>query len=136
MLALMSHPKQYALLKAKPERIPIAVEEMLRYDSPLQIDFYTLKSRAGHLPAGTHVGLGIAAANRDPAVFHNADVFDITRKRNHHLTIGVGAERITMQVVLKLLLQKNIGLDIDMDDLKYAPTMRYRHLISLPVRVF
>jgi cytochrome P450 len=94
LLTLASRPDLLAQLKAKPELVPDAVEEMLRFDSPVQ-----KMSRWTHAPAtfgdyqikaGTLMTAMIGAANRDPAVFPSPDEFDLTRPKNRHLAFGVG----------------------------------------------
>jgi cytochrome P450 len=94
LLTLARRPDLLAQLKAKPELVPDAVEEMLRFDSPVQ-----KMSRWTHAPAtfgdyqikaGTLMTAMIGAANRDPAVFPSPDEFDLTRPKNRHLAFGVG----------------------------------------------
>lgn len=92
---LAGRPGLLALLKAEPALIPSAVEEMLRYDSPVQ-----KMSRWTHGPAafgdyevgpGTLMTALIGAANRDAAVFEAPEVFDPRRQRNRHIAFGTGA---------------------------------------------
>ncbi len=94
MLALGRHPDQMALLRAKPELIPRAIDEMLRYDGPVQSTFRTAvrDTNVGGtgIKAGTGVFVMVAAANRDPAQFENPDTFDITRDPNDHMAFGEG----------------------------------------------
>jgi cytochrome P450 len=95
LVALLDHPDQWKLLGAEPERAAAVVEEVLRYDPPVQNT-----SRWTHepvtiagvdLPAGSWVLLLLAAGNRDPAVFQNPAVFDITRPREaEHLAFSSG----------------------------------------------
>jgi cytochrome P450 len=94
MLALARHPDQMALLLQKPELMPRAIEEMLRYDGPVQSTFRTAArdTTVGgtDIKAGTGVFVMVAAANRDPAHFPDPDKFDITRDPNDHLAFGEG----------------------------------------------
>jgi pimeloyl-[acyl-carrier protein] synthase len=93
-LALGRHPDQMALLRQKPELTPRAIEEMLRYDGPVQSTFRTAicDTNVGgtDIKAGTGVFVMVAAANRDPAQFPDPDKFDITRDPNDHLAFGEG----------------------------------------------
>ena len=93
-LALGRHPDQMALLRHKPELMPRAIDEMLRYDGPVQSTFRTTicDTNVGgtDIKAGTGVFVMVAAANRDPAHFPDPDKFDITRDPNDHLAFGEG----------------------------------------------
>ncbi|MDH6109396.1 cytochrome P450 [Kitasatospora sp. MAP12-15] len=108
--ALLAHPEQLALLRADPGLIGGAVEEMLRYDTPVQ----AMARVAGEdqviggvpLPAGRQAVLMLGAANRDPAAFPDPDVFDITRTGASVLSFGggvhhcLGAPLARMQAVV------------------------------------
>src|SRR5579862_2249215 len=94
MLALGRHPDQIELLRRQPSLMPAAVEEMLRYDGPVQST-----ARHNHEPVEvggaliapeTMVFVILAAANRDPDHFSRPDVFDITREPRGHLAFGDG----------------------------------------------
>jgi cytochrome P450 len=94
MLALGRNPDAMAALRSKPELMRAAIEEMLRYDGPVQSTFRTATkdTEIGGTPieAGMGVFVIIAAANRDPAQFENPERFDITRDPNEHLAFGEG----------------------------------------------
>ena len=94
MLALGSNPDQLAMLRAKPELMPKAIDEMLRYDGPVQSTFrsVTRDTDVGGtvIKAGTGAFVMVAAANRDPAHFPNPDQFDITRDASSHVAFGEG----------------------------------------------
>jgi pimeloyl-[acyl-carrier protein] synthase len=94
MLTLLQHPEQLRLLQQRPELIPAAVEEMLRYEGPAQ-----MTSRVAVRPAmlggkqiepGQVVLVVLGAANRDPAQFPDPDRFDVRRHPNRHLAFGLG----------------------------------------------
>jgi cytochrome P450 len=94
MLALLNHPDQLALLRREPELMPSAVEEMLRYDGPVQA-MVRVASRA--LPLhGTTIEPGqrifpmLNAANRDGRAFPEPERFDIRRQDNRHIVFGHG----------------------------------------------
>ncbi len=94
MHALLSHRDQLARLQADAGLLPTAIEELLRFESPLQLNNRRLTAAVdlrGHLlPAGSLVTLAVAAANRDPAMFAEPDRLDIGRKPNRHLAFGHG----------------------------------------------
>lgn len=91
---MLRHPDQIARLNADPALIEPMVEEVLRYQAPIQINNRrcTVPVRLGalDLPAGTSVHMIVAAANRDPAQFPDPDRFDIARRPNRHLSFGLG----------------------------------------------
>jgi len=94
LLALLRHPAQHARLRAEPRLAGRAVDEMLRYDCPLQLTkrVATRRVELGDetIAPGDQVLLCLGAANRDPAVFDRPDAFDITRPRGRHLAFGHG----------------------------------------------
>lgn len=95
MYTLLRHPDQWALLQRDPDRIPAAVEEMLRFETPLQRSTFRMVAQdcvigGKSLRAGDQVGAIIGAANRDPRVFSDPDRFLIDRKPNRHLAFGSG----------------------------------------------
>jgi cytochrome P450 len=94
MLALGRNPDAMAALRSKPELMRGAIEEMLRYDGPVQSTFRTATkdTSVGGTPiaAGTGAFVILAAANRDPAQFKDPETFDITRNPNEHMAFGDG----------------------------------------------
>ena len=94
VLCLLEHPGQLALLRERPELLPSAIEEVLRYRSPLQwMARYTKREVVVHdqlIPARKLVLAVIGSANRDPQHFPDPDRFDITREPNPHLAFGHG----------------------------------------------
>jgi cytochrome P450 len=94
MLALGRNPAQMNLLRQSPELMAGAIEEILRYDGPVQstVRFTKQNVRLGgtELPANLGCFIILAAANRDPAEFDDPDRFDITRKAGGHVAFGEG----------------------------------------------
>jgi cytochrome P450 len=94
MLALGCNPEQMRKLMSEPQLMPRAIEEMLRYDCPVQSTARYPKIDVTidgvELKANTVTFVMIAAANRDPWQFPNPDAFDITREPNEHLAFGEG----------------------------------------------
>jgi cytochrome P450 len=94
MLALGRNPEQMQKLIQEPALMPQAIEEMLRYDCPVQSTARYPKVDVTidgvELKANTVTFVIVAAANRDPEQFPNPDKFDITREPNDHLAFGEG----------------------------------------------
>ncbi len=117
--ALMRHRSQWERLS--PELLPTAVEELIRYDSPLQLFERTATERveiAGHVvEPGEKIAALLGAAARDPLVFENPDVLDIGREKNPHLGFGMGIHyclgaplaRIEVEAALSSLHRKLPG---------------------------
>jgi cytochrome P450 len=145
MLALLSHPQQLALLRARPELIGDAVEEMLRYDPPLQstariaIEDIEFKDRV--FEKGSIVHLSIGAASRDPAQFPDPDRFDIQRPESRHLTFGFGIHfclgamlaRMEAQVAIDMLVKRMPGLALSTETPEWQDSLTLRGLQTLPV---
>ncbi|MEM8504549.1 MAG: cytochrome P450 [Cyanobacteria bacterium P01_D01_bin.1] len=128
VLALLQHPDQLEKLRAQPELMPSAVEEILRYIGPVQSTKpgYALEDVTLHgvtIPKGATVMPFLGAANHDPAVFENPDVFDIERFPNKHLGFGSGIHaclgaplaRMETKIALTNLLQRNPNLCLAVD---------------------
>ncbi len=94
VLCLLEHPDELARLRARPELLPSAIEEVLRYRSPLQwigrIPKRDVELHGQTIPAGCLILAMIGSANRDAKQFPSADRFDITREPNAHLAFGHG----------------------------------------------
>jgi cytochrome P450 len=94
VLCLLEHPDQLARLRAAPELLPSAIEEVLRYRSPIQWMMRTprrvVELHGETIPAGKLVLAVIGSANRDPLRFREADRFDIGRDPNPHVAFGHG----------------------------------------------
>ncbi|MBB4855330.1 cytochrome P450 [Mycobacteroides chelonae] len=119
IVALLRHPEQLAYLRENPEGWPNAVEEALRYDSPVQVTgrvaTETVEFEGHTLPAGSMAVLLLGGANRDPAVFDQPDVFDVTRPnaRDHvafgsgiHVCLGASLARMEGVVALQSLFER------------------------------
>ncbi len=143
MLALLRHPEQLAWLRAHPERIADAVEEVLRFDPPAQLLSRVVldDTEIGGVPVkrGEILVLIIAAANRDPRVFDNPDALELSRgsERNlgfgHgiHFCLGAPLARLTAQVAIGAL--SKLDLDIVEPGPAHGEGMVIRGLARLPV---
>jgi cytochrome P450 len=111
--ALLQQRSQWQRLVAEPALIGTAIEELLRYESPLQLNNRQAREPVElggvAMPAGSFVTLGIAAANRDPAVFERPDALDIGRDPNRHLAFGQGAHACSGMNVARLEGRLAIG---------------------------
>jgi cytochrome P450 len=91
---LFQNPAEMARLRNEPALLPSAIEEMLRYEGPIQLNnrrlLKPLEIGGKRLPAGSLLTLGIGAANRDPKQFAGAERFDVARRPNRHVAFGHG----------------------------------------------
>ena len=116
--ALCEHPDQLALLRNDPSLLPQAIEEMLRWVTPVmqfrRTALCDIKIGQQQIREGEKVVMYYAAANRDPSVFEHPERFDITRKSNPHLAFGTGTHfcigshmaRLEMRITLAELLRR------------------------------
>ena len=111
--ALLTQRSQLERLQREPALINSAVEELLRFESPLQLNNRLLTAPIAlstrELPAGDFVTLGIGAANRDPAQFTAPDTLDVARKPNLHVAFGHGAHACAGMNVARLEARIAIG---------------------------
>jgi cytochrome P450 len=144
--ALLVHREQLERLQREPALINTAVEELLRFESPLQLNNRQLTAPLGlstrELPAGAFVTLGIGAANRDPAQFVDPDRLDIARKPNLHVAFGHGAHACAGMNVARLEARIAIGaLGRRFPRIEFAGAperdrrVRFRGWRQLPVRL-
>ena len=149
VLALLRHPDQLARLRADPTLIKNAVEEVLRWDAPVQLDGRTALSDTAVgdviVPAGDQAIVLIAAANRDETQVADADDFDIGRAEIRHLSFSLGPHyclgaplaRAEAQAAISGVLQRFPDLRLPADDsgLRYRDTLVLRGLEALPVEI-
>jgi len=146
VLALLRHPGERRRLQDDPSLIGSAVEEFLRYDSPVQLTdrVATVDCEIAGQPIrrGSVVALLLGAANRDPAHFPEPDRFDVARKDNHHLSFGYGAHfclgaalaRVEAQIAITTLLRRFPDLDGDRAPQHWKRSMVLRGPTSLHLR--
>jgi cytochrome P450 len=145
-LALLRHPDQFAKLRDNPRLIGTAVEELLRYDGPVQ---RTARIPSEDITIGGHtIGKGemvmpfLGAADRDPAQFPDPDRLDITRADNRHIAFGMGIHfclgaplaRMEGQIAINTLLQRLPELALATDRPEFRQSLTLRGLSRLPVR--
>lgn len=144
-LALLRNLDQLRLLQEKPELARTAVEELLRYDSPVQLTARTVLEDITYKDVTFHRGQEVAfllsAANHDPAVFAEPHRLDITRQKNPHLSFGGGIHyclgaplaRLEGQIAFATLLRRLPNLRLATATPVYRDNLVLRGLESLPV---
>ncbi len=143
---LLEHPERWQTLCAHPEHIPQAIEEILRYESPVPAFFRTTTREVTvggiTFPAETSLLVMFASANRDETRFPQADQFDMQRSPNRHLAFGYGVHfcigaplaRKQGQIALETLCQRLPNLRLAPEQtLSHAPVLRQRGYRRLDV---
>ena len=145
VLALLRNPDQLDLLKSKPELLPTAVDEFLRYESPVQ---FVRRAAGGDMElAGQHLReddmlfVLLGSANRDPNQFEHPDTLDITRTNNKHLAFGSGIHhclgsslaQLEGQIAIGTLLKRLPNLQLKTNRLEYKVPFALRGVKTMPV---
>ncbi|HVH19395.1 MAG TPA: cytochrome P450 [Myxococcota bacterium] len=148
VLSLLEHPGELKRLRDDPALMQLAVDEVLRFESPVQFD----PRRANHdtqiagtpIAENTLVLSWIGSANRDERVFGRPEVFDITRQKNPHLAFGYGTHhclghnlaRLEASVALEVLLARTSSFErTDNGPLPLHPSPVFKAVTKLPVRL-
>jgi cytochrome P450 len=143
---LLNNPGEMLRLREEPQLIAPAIEEMLRYEGPIQLNnrrlMEPLEIAGKALPEGAFITLGIGAANRDPRQFRDAEAFDVGRKPNRHVAFGHGEHacagmnvarmeaRIAFSSLLKTFSKMEPGGAPERDR-----RIRFRGFRKLPMRI-
>ncbi|MGE7632588.1 cytochrome P450 family protein [Bacillus paramycoides] len=148
VLALLENPDQLQLLKENPKLIDSAIEEGLRYYSPVEITTARwaaepFKIHDQTIQKGDMIIIALASANRDETVFENPEVFDITRENNRHIAFGHGSHfclgaplaRLEAKIAISTLLKRMPGLQIsgNREEIKWQGNYLMRSLEELPL---
>ncbi|MFC8226417.1 cytochrome P450 [Streptomyces sp. NPDC057287] len=148
VITLLEHPEQLALLQQDPERLPGAVEELLRYIATTDLVATRIAKGdieiAGHLiREGEGVLVSGTLANRDQDVHHDPDTFDILREDTHHVTFGFGIHqclgqnlaRLELEIAFKELFSRlpDLRLATPVDQLPILGAGTVQRVLSLPV---
>jgi hypothetical protein len=145
--ALLRNRDQLELLRGDPDLIASAVEELLRYDSPVQatsrIALEDVEIGGRPIRKGQEVIVTLGSANRDPEQFEAPDRLDLTRRDNRHLSFGHGAHfclgsplaRLEAQVAFRALLERYPNLTLATDAVEWRRNMILRGPTALPVRL-
>jgi cytochrome P450 len=147
VLALLNHPSQLEAVRADPETIPDAVEEVLRFDGPVNIAvprYTTADVTVGDvvIPSHSVVMIALVSANRDEVRFEHPDRFDVSRTSRGHLAFGYGIHhclgaplaRMEGTIALRRLLDRYAHIELDRTEpLRYRATMNIHGVATLPV---
>lgn len=146
VLNLLLFPEQMNKLRTDHTLIPQAVEELIRYDSAIQVMSRTALENINFKGKNIHkhqqVLLLLGAANRDPKNFVNPDLLDITRNRNKHLAfsagihncLGANLARLEIKIVLETLLQEFSHIQLLKNKLEWQDSLYLRSVKSLPIK--
>jgi cytochrome P450 len=147
VLALLRHPEQLEAMRQNPRLLRNAVEECLRYDSPVQsvgrIALADTDLGEHRLREGDTVSLIIGSANRDESAFPEPDSLVVNRRRNHHLAFGAGVHfcigaqlaRIQARIAIGALLRRCPSIRLEESCLSWHAGPTFRGLTTLPVRL-
>jgi cytochrome P450 len=147
LLALLRHPEQLARLCADPTLIDSAVEELLRWDSPVQftmrIPLETMDFGGHRFEKGQAVVAVLGAANRDPATVEDPERLDIGRADPRHLSFGHGVHfclgaqlaRLEARIGLGMLIQRFPHIRLASEDVRWRRLTFLRGLEKLPIRL-
>ena len=149
VVTFAQHPEQWQALLDDPDKVPVAIEELLRYDAPVQYNVrrsvtdVTLHGTT--IPAGSPVFLLGASANRDPDAWTDPDVFDIDRDRTEaqnvafgygiHSCLGAALARLEGAVALRKLLELMPRYEVDWDGCERVSMQNVAGWSRVPVRV-
>jgi cytochrome P450 len=145
LLALLRHPDELARLRADRSLLGSALEELLRYDAPVQVTtrvvLEDLEVAGCRVPAGKRLALCMGSANRDPAQFEDPDRLDLGRRDNRHLSFGLGGHfclgaplaRLEAEVAFSAVLDRMPELRLAGETPRFRPNAGLRGLESLPV---
>ena len=146
MRALLRNPDQLALLRERPELMPSAVEELLRYDSPVQLDMRfarrDLEIGGRFVRSRTMITPAIGSANRDPERFQRPDELDITRPdagnisfgRGIHHCLGAPLARLEGRIALEVLLERFARIGFGKRPPRYRQSIVLRGLEHFDIR--
>jgi cytochrome P450 len=144
LLALLEHPDQLHRLREDPGLLPTAIEELMRFDSPLQLFERTATEDVEiggiTVPAGQKIAALLGSANHDPAVFDSPEVLDVGRTDNPHISFGAGVHfcigaplaRVELQASFGALLERTTRLELGRPA-RRRPEFVIRGLAELPV---
>ena len=146
MRTLLQHPEQMNRLRENPGLLNSAIDEMLRFESPLQRSTYRVTTKTFsivdfRLDRDQQVSAVIGAANRDPDQFPNPDVFDIARTPNRHVSFGLGIHkclgerlaRLEARIAFRSLLEKFSHIELASTEADWQQKTLFRGLKSLHI---
>jgi cytochrome P450 len=145
---LLSHPEQRSTLQLNPELLDNAINEILRFDSPVQSPFMRIAARDTTLgnvqiAEGDTISILLGAANRDPEMVQDPDCFDITRDSSRagiafghgaHFCLGAHLARLESRIAIGTLLARRPDLVLADETVIWRANVAFRGPVSLPVR--
>jgi cytochrome P450 len=147
MLALLRHPDQLALLRSAPQTIVDGIDELARYDAPVQVAARLITEDVALgdvvLPAGSKVMLLLGAANRDPEHYPDPDRLDLTRTGvrplafggGPHYCVGAPLGRMEASMVFTEMLRRYDTIELATDAVVWRPHFNLRGLTELPLKL-
>ena len=149
MVALLTHPEQRALIEADPSQLPRAVEELIRYDGPVERTLNRWATEDVELGGqtirqGESVIVILGAADRDPSRFESPDVLDLTAERDArhlgfgrgvHFCLGAPLARVEAEIAIETLLRRlrGVRLAVPVEELRWRPVPLFRSLEAVPL---
>ncbi|MFP8881631.1 MAG: cytochrome P450 [Myxococcota bacterium] len=148
VVTLLEHPDQLERLRADPNLVPSAVEEVLRFSSPVQVDprcaSRDIELHGEKICKDQILLCWLGAANRDADVFERPEEFDIGRRENRHLAFGFGTHfclgsnlaRLEAQIAVRTLLEKTKDFELATDTaLPLHPSFVFRSFTQIPLKL-
>lgn len=148
VLTLLAHPDELARVRGDRALLPSAIDEVMRYSSPVQMDprraTRAIELRGEHIEPDQLVVSWIGSANRDEEVFPDPDRFDVARRDNKHLGFGLGPHyclganlaRLEAQVAVGALLDRTAAFErVGDEPLPLHPSIVFRGVTELPLRL-
>jgi cytochrome P450 len=145
LYVLLGHPEQRAMIQRAPELMPGAIDEILRYECPVQrmgrVAVEDIEIRGRRIRAGERVYMVMGAAHRDPDKFAEPDRFDVQRRGEKHLAFGLGPHyclgaalgRMEGEIALSTLLRRFPGMEMVDQEIAWLDNLTVRGLRSLRV---
>jgi cytochrome P450 len=145
LLSLLNHPKSLDYAKQNPNDIKNIVEELLRYESPIQfvsrVATEDVEIKGNKIRSGEYVIIYIGAANRDPEQFTNPDQLDFNRRNRNlafgsgiHYCLGMFLAKVEVQIAINTLLKRLINIRIDTATIDWHESNISRRLKALPIK--
>ena len=147
LIALLRHPEEFARLRDDPDSMTLATEELLRYDSPVQVAVRGVPEEIEF--AGRRIGpnqqliLLLGAANRDQEQFADPNRLDLTRRPNHHVSFGIGSHgcvggwmtRFGLEIAIGAIIRRQTHLRLMPRKLRWCFPLIRHTVQALPVWV-
>ncbi|WP_437751883.1 cytochrome P450 family protein [Sorangium sp. So ce1389] len=148
VLALLTHPAEREKLRADPSLMKTAIEELLRFDSPVETATFRFAREAVELggaviPKGDLVIVVLGSANRDPELTPSPETLDLAREPNRHIAFGLGVHyclgaplaRLEGQIAIGTILRRmpDLALKVPLESVQIRPSLLVRGPVALPV---